>query len=206
MNAPIQAVISHTIGQHLPEQGGHYAGAIRIGDEIYGLILSPKAEGETDTARPWNEPYDNIEGALSFFDGARNTTAMADAGSQLAEWAQRLNINGFADWYLPARDELELLYRGFKPTDEDNYCYRGDNPSSVPVGYAYSANSPARAEDHQFHECSDNAFEDSWYWSSTQCAGNSYYAWCQHFGYGNQYNGRKNVKLRARAVRRFKLQ
>lgn len=49
------------------------------------------------------------------------------------------------------------------------------------------------------------AFEKSWYWSSTQYAGDEGYAWCQTFHDGNQYDDPKNNELRARAVRRLKL-
>lgn len=49
------------------------------------------------------------------------------------------------------------------------------------------------------------AFEHSWYWSSTQHAEHADYAWGQGFGYGSQDYYHKDVEFRARAVRRIKL-
>lgn len=45
-------------------------------------------------------------------------------------------------------------------------------------------------------------FKNDWYWSNTQHASYSAYAWYQHFSTGNQVNWLKGLQLRARAVRR----
>ena len=45
-----------------------------------------------------------------------------------------------------------------------------------------------------------------WFWTGTPFAGNEAYAWCQFFDDGNQGYFRKDVELRARAVRRLPLQ
>ena len=115
-----------------PFGGGFYAGRIAFNGDIYATIVSPKNGGEHGPV-VWLPNYTEIAGAGSFFDGLANTKAMADAGSDLAKWALALNLGGETDWYLPSRDELELLYRHFKPTDDENYVYRnGDNPTSCP--------------------------------------------------------------------------
>jgi len=183
-------------------EGGFFAGLIHQADGLYALIVAPKAEGETSGI--WLETYTEIKGAASFFDGAANTVAMAEAGSPLAKWAQALDIAGFKDWYLPARDELEIIYRYLKPTTETNWCYRGDNPSSVPVGYPYTAQMPAQTETAIFQEGGEQAMEASLYWSSTQYS--RYNAWLQDFvdGYANILS--KDYEGKARAVRRFKVQ
>jgi len=51
----------------------------------------------------------------------------------------------------------------------------------------------------------DEAFDRDWYWSSTQSAGVSDYAWYQFFSTGYQSWGVKDDELRARAVRRLPL-
>jgi hypothetical protein len=183
-----------------PCMGGFFAGQIRVGTHTYGLIVAPLIEGET--LKAWG-PSAAIPGAASFFDGFANTNAMADAGSDLARWARGLTIAGLDDWYLPARDELELLYRHFKPTTEVNYCWRGDNPSSVPVGYAYTPTAPAQSTVVAFAEDGPDAFSPEGYWSSTQYAGYSDCAWFQGFDVGGQYGYGKSFEGRARAVRRF---
>ena len=147
---------------------------------------------------------DAAGGGVRFFDGLSNTQAMAEAGSELAKWALALNINGQNDWYLPSRDELELLYRHFKPTDEENYVYRsGDNPSSLPVGYPYALHLPGKTPVELFREGSSEALEDALYWSSTQYSAIN--AWYQYFYDGDQNLANKGNTGRARAVRRIKI-
>jgi hypothetical protein len=188
-----------------PFGGGFYAGRVRIGEDMFAIILAPKSDGERVDEQLLDSLAD-VPGAKSFFDGKANTAALAEAGSDLAKWTQDLRIGGFDDWYLPSRDELEVCYRAFKPTTEENYCYCGDNPSSVPPGYAYSREAPAQTAVTAFQAGGAEAFEaDDYYWSSTQSAGNEASAWSQHFYYGNQYHYHKDYELRARAVRRLKI-
>ncbi len=187
--------------------GGFYAGQIRQADGLYILVVAPKDGGEHDDA-PWHTSTQRIDDARSFFDGRANTAAMVRAGVALAVWASGLNVNGFNDWYLPARDELEVVYRNLKPTTEENYVYRaGDNPSSVPAGYPYTADTPTQTPVVAFQSDGAEAFDDeSWYWTSTQSESLSSYAWGQAFGLGSQNNNLKDNECRARAVRRMKVQ
>lgn len=186
-----------------PFEGGFYVGTISTGADIYALIVAPKAAGRHAPA-VWNASYDQVAGADSFFDGFANTKTMAAAGSAIAKWALALNIDGFNDWYLASRDELELLYRHFKPTADANYVYRnGENPSSVPVGYPYTATSPAQTAVVAFQDGGAEAFEDEWFWSSSQYSADG--AWGQGFYGGSQYRAGKDGGGRAVAVRRLKI-
>ena len=185
-----------------PFQGGFYAGRLRVGDDVFALIVAPAAGGEL-AASAWGEYGQDIPAARSFFDGRTNTEAMTEAGCALAKQAAQLDINGFADWYLPSRDELELLYRNLKPTTDTNWRARGDNPSSVPVGYAYSSAAPAQTTAEAFRAGGAEALSDGWYWSSTQGSANC--AWYRDFSDGGQSYSGKGSEGRARAVRRFKL-
>lgn len=185
--------------------GGFYAGRILIAGEAFAVIVAPKAEGEHENVR-WSESDLSIPtGDRSFCDGLTNTEAMAGAENPLAKWARGLRIGGHDDWYLPARDELEICYRALKPTTEENYCWRGDNPSSIPVGYAYSRTAPMQTDATAFREGGAEAFAADWYWSSTQYAGDEASAWGQTFDDGGQHGTRKDDELRARAVRRLKI-
>jgi hypothetical protein len=104
-----------------PFAGGFYAGRINIDGAAFALIVAPKAEGQLKD-QPWNKSTKNVDGALSYFDGYKNTLAMADAGSKLARAMLDLRIAGHDDWYLPSLDELEVVYRHLKPTTEENYA------------------------------------------------------------------------------------
>jgi len=187
-----------------PMEGGFYAGRFMIDGVPYALIVAPKAEGErSDVA--WLDSEDRVGGADSYCDGMRNTVAMAEAGSELADWARGLTINGFTDWYIPSQDELEILYRNLKPTTRQNYLYArsGVNASAVPPTHAYTADTPAQTAAPDFAAGGEQAFADEWYWSSTQHASGADYAWYQTFDYGYQLTNYTSAELRARAVRRF---
>lgn len=186
--------------------GGFFAGRIRIGEEVFGLIVAPKAEGEHEDA-PWNKSLKNVEGALSYFDGRANTAAMAEAGSKLAKWALGLRIGEHDDWYLPSQDELEVIYRALKPTEDhnDTWMRSGINLSSVPPQYPYTPDSPKQTEAGAFRKGGAEAFDSVWYWTSTQYASGSDFAWGQYFGNGYQYGILKATSYRARAVRRIAL-
>ena len=182
-----------TSGQQI--EGGYFAGIIHINGQKFGIVVSPK-EGDMDDQQ-WGELDQEIEGTRSFFDGQANTQAMADAGSELAKAIQALNINGHTDWYLPARDELELVYRNLKPTKDENFRLSGDNPSSAPAAYAYSLETPAQTPVTDFQEGGEHAMVRAWYWSSTQSS--AYTAWSQDFEAGYQNDGLKLHAFRARA-------
>jgi hypothetical protein len=186
--------------------GGYYAGRIRLADGEYALIVAPKERGElAEAALQGEDQKVDGAGACSYNDGRANTQALADAGSELARWALGLDIGGFKDWYLPSRDELEIVYRAFKPTNEENYCGSGDNPSAIPPTWPYRPGAPAQTAIEAFRDVGAEAFSPEDYWTSTQYAGNESYAWYQWFYSGTQDGCRKDGELRARAVRRLKV-
>ena len=185
-------------------EGGFYAGHIRQDDgKTYAIIVAPKALGQHE-GHAWNNQYQNIPGAQSWNDGLANTQAMAESGSQIAQWALDQQINGHADWYIPAMDELELLYRNLKPTTEQNWLYAraGINLSAVPTTYPYTPEFPAQTTVAPFQAGGTEAFEPELYWSSTQHAGDDACAWCQGFSSGGQVSNRKDDDCRVVLVRR----
>jgi hypothetical protein len=60
-------------------------------------------------------------------DGKRNTELIVARLNRTAEqnraaqMAAALNAGGFNDWYLPSRDELDLMYRNLKIRDRGNF-------------------------------------------------------------------------------------
>ncbi len=185
-------------------EGGFYGGKIRIGVAIFAIVWAPKAEGEI--SGKWLDTYTDVPGATSCFDSMANTKAMAEAGSPIAQMALSANIGGHTDWCIPARDVLEMGYRFLKPSTKKNCCsFRdGDNASSIPSGYPYTAELPAQTSVEPFQKGNTDAFEEAWYWSSTQSSED--YAFNQGFSYGIQdYYDVKGNEGRCRFVRLIQL-
>lgn len=195
-------------------EGGYFAGVIRNGSTRYALVISPKAQGQVQRA---------FTGALSSnsrWDGLTNCTG---SSNNVAVWARGLNINGFTDWYVPAIDELELLYRNLKPTTTANVTGilvandgatlitnpNGTNPNSEPVGAAYTTSSPAQTSVAIFKvggsECLDSTTAPIATWAATINAGSTYPYFQRHdAGEENVALGGSNT-LTVRAVRRVLL-
>jgi hypothetical protein len=210
MNAPASAAILRPEVELLkpgaPFAGGFFAGTLNVNGQLSVLIVAPKATGDIEGA--WNDSYNLVSGAFSYCDGRANTLAMAEAGSELAKAVLALDIDGFADWHIPAQDELELMYRNLKPSDYENSLYgrSGVNASATPATYAYTPESPTQTQADAFRAGGAQAFEEAWYWSSTQHADDPGCAWMQSFSDGFQYSGLKSNRNRARAVRRLVIQ
>lgn len=181
--------------------GGFFAGLVNINGQTKGIIVAPKAAGEYKGQ--WAESDDRIEGAACQVDGQQNTRDMIAADTKLGKWAQALNIGGFTDWHIPSRDQLEIIYRAFKPTNQENSAYSGVNISSVPPHNLYTNESPKQCELAEFKEGGEEAFDTTWYWTSTQVG--EAYAWLQGFSNGTQNNYWKDYSTRARAVRTINL-
>ena len=100
------------IGQAWPEQGGIYLGVMpgEGGKPDYHLILSDKAGEFKDLS--WGGHGHDAPGAKSDNDGLANTQALqaSDELHPAADRAAELDLAGFTDWYLPARNELRLAY------------------------------------------------------------------------------------------------
>lgn len=192
------AVTLPEIGQ--PFGGGFFSGVTR--DPANGKrYLNITAGAEYELVGAWGKYGEKIEGADSFTDSRANTEAMAAGGSELAQKVLALNIGGFTDWAIPARDAQELQYRHFKPTTEESWQYgrSGDNPNSEPVGLLYTDESPAQTSIEAFQESGPEAFQDRAYWSSSQRS--AYYAFFMYFDDGNQGYYGKSSGLRVRPVR-----
>jgi len=201
MSAAAQAAPAVTIpeiGQ--PFGGGFFSGITRDPD-TGKRYLNITAGAEYELVGAWGKYGEKIDGADSFTDSRANTEAMAAAGSELAQKVLALDIAGFTDWAIPARDVQELQYRHFKPTTEENWAYgrNGDNPNSEPVGLLYTDESPTQTSIEAFQEDGPEAFQDRAYWSSSQRSADG--AFSVHFGDGYQYGYGKDDELRVRPVR-----
>ena len=193
-----------TIGQAYG--GGFYAGKINVSGTQYYLIVAPKASGEA-SGKTWGT-YGVTTGVTSVIDGPTNSASLAALGAsyQAATFCEGLTIGGYSDWYLPAKNELEVLYYFLKPTTDANTTSSGSNANAVspePISTNYTSGSPAQTSAGiGFRIGETNAFIDDVYWSSTEF--NSSYVWYQGFYSGNQNNILKSYTgAYVRAVRRI---
>jgi len=187
------------LGAFLEDQGGYFAGVVMVNGSRRGVVVAG-ASGELKGI--WGKRGEDIA-AKHVSDGMANTLAMAAAGSDMAKQALALDINGHKDWHIPARDERELVYRTFKPGTQPNYCgfKDGENVSSVPVGQAYTKDSPSQTTVESFREGGPDALQSAWYWSSTQYSAHD--AFFQDFEDGYQGLSLKDYEGLVRAVRSF---
>jgi len=104
---PAQPVHQAKIGAYLPGEGGIYAGDI-LGDDgtVYGLVLSSE---DLDGTYDWG-PEDG-EGQGSDWDGLVNTNVLLRHGQAhpAARAAKAYSADGHADFYLPAKRELQII-------------------------------------------------------------------------------------------------
>jgi hypothetical protein len=194
-----------TIGQAYG--GGFYAGKISTtadGVATHYLIVAPKASGES--TRAWGV-YGTTTGITSVIDGPTNSASLAALGAsyQAAVFAEGLTIGGYSDWYLPAKNELEVLYYFLKPTTDTNIIAYGSNANAVspePISTNYTSGSPAQTSAGiGFRTGEANAFASDVYWSSTDK--DVYGAWRHNFTYGVQDGNNKISSYHVRAVRRI---
>ncbi|WP_443190956.1 DUF1566 domain-containing protein [Pseudomonas indica] len=188
--------IALEIGQ--PYGGGFVTGIYQQDGKLYVVIT---AGAEHEIVGEWGEYGVKIAGANSVTDSRANTEAMAAAGSEIAQQVLAMNVGGFTDWAIPARDVQELQYRHFKPTAAENYTWNrdGENHSSVPPGELYSEDSPAKTTFEAFKEGAQEAFQPRAYWSSTQRS--AYNAFGLLFDGGTQNSSGKYHEFRVRPVR-----
>ena len=189
----------------------------------FRIIVAPKATGETTLAMK-NDGLkmalaggygsatsgpnaNNSASSNTVANGQKATEAMYRATSPstraasypAANWARNLSIGGYTDWYIPGRDELELMYRNLRPSTTNNAIVQrsggspqiidlssggahgdigdttsvvianGVNANSEPVGAAYTALVPARTALALFQTGGAQALAASIHWSSSPC-------------------------------------
>lgn len=196
------------------------------------VIVAPKASGEHAGITLKNANSALPTACQTLTEGFASTQAMRDADTSTvypaAHWARNLNIGGRTDWYIPARDELELCWRNLKPVANNNYVTadrptgasfnyanngsygdtantHGLNNNSAPTGAAYTAAVPAQTAATAFRTGGAEAYEfgTAYYWSSSEYSALG--SWRQGWetsSAGRQNSSGKQDTLRVRAVRR----
>jgi hypothetical protein len=184
-------------------QGGFYAGQISTagnGVADFNLVVGPVVSAQSTLQ--WKTTNTTTAGTDSVIDGPANSTAMNNASHPAAQFCEGLTVGGYTDWYMPAKNELEVCYYNLKPTTQNNNTSSGTNTNAVPSrGSNYTSGVPAQTSATNFRSTGTEDFDEQRYWSSTQFDTN--YAWAQNFYNGNQYRyPAKNGTNRVRAIRR----
>lgn len=188
--------------------GGFFAGQISTaGNSIadYNLVVGPVASAQNNSIA-----YKNVNtattGADSVIEGPQNTADIVADGNATVypagHFCNDLVIGGFSDWYMPAKNELEICYYNLKPGTTSNQTAYGINPNAVPARASnYTAGTPAQTSATIFRTGGTEAFAVTLpYWSSTE--GSATTAWELYFLYGRLRINSKYAVYRVRAVRR----
>jgi hypothetical protein len=147
---------------------------------LHGLEAAPVDQSE---GTGWGCYEDNVTGAVDtdIGTGAQNTEAIVsfecDDGSPAALAATGYELSGYDDWFLPSKDELNLMWTNLADSDDNSSNSGPADPNNV------------------------GGFANDYYWSSSQ--NNSNDAWLQVFVNGVQLDYDKNYTSRVRAVRAF---
>jgi hypothetical protein len=195
--ASVPTVIGQVFG------GGFYAGQIGVsGVATHYLVVGPVASAQSTLQ--WKTTNTSTAGTTSVIDGPANSAAMNDASHPAAQFCEGLTIGGQTDWYMPAKNELEVCYFNLKPTTTANNTGSGINANAVPARASnYTSGNPAQTSASDFQNTGAEDFDAGgmvFYWSSTQAT--TAYAWRQPFNTGQQdYSGKDN-SFKVRAIRR----
>jgi hypothetical protein len=205
------ALLGMNFGAVIPDigaayEGGFFAGQISTaGNSIadYNLVVAPLSSGQTQTQ--WKTSNTSTAGTSSDINGPANTAAQIAAGAAshpCANFCNNAVIGGFSDWYMPAKNELEVLYFNLKPTTTSNNTSSGINPNAVPARASnYTSGNPAQTSAAAFQTGGAEALSAQVYWSSTESTATK--AFNQYLGPGYQQTySTKDASFRVRAVRR----
>lgn len=171
-------IIDTTQGNIIPEDASQTG-------ERYALIVAPRS---LETVLRWKTTATAAPAAArTRWDGLSATLATG-GGSVYPAATYCLNLahdaDGASEWYLPALDELELVYRYLKATTDKNdtsyasvdfppsRLYFGENPSSDPPGAPYAAYDPTQTTVPAFRSGGGQHLgvtgESRYYWTSTE--------------------------------------
>jgi hypothetical protein len=192
-------------------EGGYFAGQISTsgnGVADYNLVVGPASTADSAPIM-WKNSGGTTAGTSSNINGPANTASMVAAGTSTvfpaAHFCNNLVVGSYSDWYMPAKNELEICYYNLKPTTTSNLTaiQYGANANSVPTRTTgYTTGTPAQTSAANFQSTGAEDFSTVRYWSSTQNDGSTSQAFFKLFDDGQQDSSFKYNTSRVRAVRR----
>lgn len=105
---PVSGVADLVVGQKA--FGGVYAGRMDIDGILYALFAGPTTSQSTAYNLKTSNTTDGVA-ATNTYDGWTINALLNDAAHPAIQYARGLTIEGYNDWYIPSRDELELAMR-----------------------------------------------------------------------------------------------
>lgn len=165
-------------------------GSIYAGLSPDGNVAMYTTPADAPGSYTWNDGSSNwvdtaMENCVSYSPGAQASCRTGEANAALlvglsgsgtpapydaAEYCDGLSAHGYSDWYLPALDELNVLY-------ENLVDQNGDNTPGGPLGSTYGFNTSGMSA----------------YWASSEV--NNQYAGAQMFDSGFQSSGEKSYSM-----------
>ena len=185
-------------------QGGYYAGSISTAANSvadYYLVIGPKSSAQAGSLLQWKTSMSSDSGTTSVIDGPGNSTIMNNASHPAAQFCKGLSVGGYSDWYMPAKNELEVCFYNLKARNDANNTSSGANLNAVPSRSSnYTTSDPALTSVTIFQTPNSEAFNTNSYWASTEYGTN--YGWNQNMAGGAQNGSQKTDYTYTRAIRR----
>jgi hypothetical protein len=101
--------------------GGYFGGQIIYADQIYNLLVAPRAQGQYGGNVP--QSVGNGFGVYSSgpgFGGAAITAAMDNPSFPAFYFTANLSLNGYTDWFMGDVGEMRIVSTYLKPTNQMN--------------------------------------------------------------------------------------
>ena len=188
---------------------GYYAGRFTIdgGATTYKLIVSPKANEQSLQIKT---TFTDTGTNTTTIDGFARSNEMNTSEFPAASYCRGLTVGGYTDWYLPSRDELEILYRNLKPgvnsnninTRQTDSLGHGTNTNSIPAGSAYTTSNPGQTPVDLFKAGGAQVLAASTYWSSSRAVTQPAYCWNQSIDGAQSWGTHPTTSYNVRPVRR----
>ena len=144
------------------------------GNSINGWRYLEVSPSNTEFRAQWGAYEKNVSGtSTEIGSGKRNTQLIIDflkttgETGKAAHLCANLNFGGFNDWFLPSRDELDLLYKNLRNKNLGNFVTKIDVYNDTHIYWSSSQYNPYVSWFHNFNDGFQN-------YASTQGKSDSY--------------------------------